>query len=390
MFRSIWISTLLLTFLIQIEAQVGTVYQDPEEGFSMMTDYSARGDYETAKDIAYLLLKDHPENHDVSLYLTRIYGWEHNFDSAYIILDRLIAQDPELPESYQTCMDLAYWQNNWDRFEECGEKAIELGADPDAIAHRLLLGRQAMEDEMAYPEAYLFASNDHFQKPYVRNWYMMTAGMIGHLGPVTLNPYVNAGFLAGRPEFSGDLQFNLDGYVRLGKNNYAMAGYGFSPDGEFNYLPGHRAIAEFWQTLPAGFGISAGIRYFYWQEHFLYPTFSVEKYINNYWLSFRNYLFFKEYGVSGSYFISIRRYFASRFDYLTLTVGYGTAPDEPVTVISDLDRLDATSGRIDISKRLGHSVRLGMGVGYGYEEFQDGEYRHRINARLGCFLRLAK
>jgi YaiO family outer membrane protein len=149
-------------------------------------------------------------------------------------------------------------------------------------------------------------------------------------------------------------------------------------------------VAELWQVLPAAFEISAGIRYFYWHEHFLFPTFSVEKYLNNYWFSLRNYLFFKEYGVSGSYYLSTRRYFATQFDYLTVTLGYGTAPDEPVTVISDLDRMKAISGRIDISKGLGQSARLGLGVGYAYEEFQDRDYRHRISARLGCYIRFAK
>jgi YaiO family outer membrane protein len=253
-----------------------------------------------------------------------------------------------------------------------------------------MLARKIREADSVYPEANLFTSYDHFLKPYVRNGYMLTMGVLGRVGRVSLNPSVNAGYLAGEPTMSTDLQFNLDAYITNGRKNYAMVGYGYSPDGDFNYFPGHKAAAEFWQVLPAAFEISAGIRYFYWQEHFLFPTFSLEKYVSSYWLSLRNYLFFKEHGVSGSYYFSLRRYFTSKFDHLTITLGYGTAPDEPVTVITELERLNAASVRIDFSKRLGNMVRLGMGLGYSYEEYQDMEYRNRIHARLGCYIRLAK
>ena len=99
----------------------------------------------------------------------------------------------------------------------------------------------------------------------------------------------------------------------------------------------HRAAAEIWQTLPRGFSLSAGVRYFYWDQSFTFLTFSAEKYAGNYWFSLRNYLFFKDYGVSASWYLSARRYFATRYDHLTITLGYGTAPDEPVVVVSDLD-----------------------------------------------------
>lgn len=379
---------MLLICLYPIQAQI--VYRNPEEGYLKMTEYSAMGDYETAKVIAFQLLHEKPDYHDVTLHLARIYGWEHHFDTAYDLVDGVISQVPDLLEAQQTCVDLAYWDNSWDRLEECSVKALELGADSAAIAQKLLVASQIRDAEMENHEVYLYSSYDHFLEPYVRNWYMLTAGGLARLGPVSLNPYVNAGYLAGRTDQSTDFQLNLDAYITLGKKNYALAGYGYSPDRGFNYLPVHRAVAEFWQVLPAAFEISVGIRYFYWQEHFLFPTLSVEKYLGNYWFSFRNYLFFKEYGVSGSYYLSTRRYFATQSDYLTVTLGYGTAPDEPVIVISDLDRMNAISGRLDISKGLGKRVRLGMGVGYAYEEFQDSEFRHRISARLGCYIRLAR
>jgi YaiO family outer membrane protein len=139
-----------------------------------------------------------------------------------------------------------------------------------------------------------------------------------------------------------------------------------------------------------GFGISAGLRYFYWDQNFTFLTFSAEKYAGNYWFSFRNYLFFKDYGVSGSYYLTARRYFKTKFDYLSLTLGYGTAPDEPIDVISDLERLNAVSGRIELSKKLTPGIRLFTMLGYAWEEYADQEYRSRIDLRLGAYFVIKK
>jgi YaiO family outer membrane protein len=242
------------------------------------------------------------------------------------------------------------------------------------------------------PQTELFGyySYDHFSVPYVRNWHMLTAGGEIPIKYGKLIPSLNAGYLAGAASPATDLQMNLDAYLNLGKTTYALVAYGFSPNGELNYFPGHRVAAELWQALPKGFGISAGMRYFYWNQHFTFLTFSAEKYAGNYWFSFRNYLFFKDYGVSGSYYLSARRYFDTRFNYLTLTLGYGTAPDEPINVVSDLERLSAVSGRIEFSKKLSPGVRGVAMVGYAWEEYVDQEYRSRIDFRLGAYFVIKK
>jgi YaiO family outer membrane protein len=374
----------------QLRAQDINAYGSLEEGFALMRSYAEKENYEAAKHLGYLLLEEQQDYYDVALYLARVHGWEGSFDSAYMVIDTVISQAPELSEAYLTCVDLAYWDNNWNRFEDCAEKALELGQDSLAIMEKYRLVKHHRDISTDRPEAFLYFSDDHFSVPYNRHWIMMTAGFQVPLKPVLLIPYLNAGFDAGSSSASTDLQINLDTYVTLGKKNYAMAGYGFSPNGEVNYLPNHRAAAEIWQVLPKGFGVSAGVRYFYWQEPFTFLTFTAEKYAGNYWFSLRNYLFLKDYGVSGSYFLSGRRYFASRFDHLTLTVGYGTAPDEPVTVVSDLDRMNAVSGRIDYSKQFGRVIRMILGFGYSYEEYTDQEYRNRMNIKAGCNFRLGR
>jgi YaiO family outer membrane protein len=381
---------LVVSSFVHLWAQDPILYSQAEEGFALMRQYATSRDYNAAKEIGYSLLEENEGYHDVALYLARIHGWEASYDSAYQLLDRVISEAPELFEAYQTCADLAYWENNWDRLEECAERAVELEPDSAGIFESYRQARYRDASQLEGPELFMHYSYDHFSLPYVRNWHMLTAGGQIPVKPGTLVPYLNAGYQAGGYQPSTDIQLNLDAYLTLGKKNHAMLGYGFSPNGSINYLPVHRAAAEIWQVLPKGFGLSAGLRYFYWEQHFTFLTFSAEKYAGNYWFSLRNYLFFKDYGTSASFYLSARRYFATRFDHLTLTLGYGAAPDEPLLVVTDLERLNAISGRVELSKQVSPLLRIVGMVGYAYEEYFHQEFRHRFDVRMGCYFRIKK
>ncbi len=390
MHRLILISTLIVFYLAQSYAQDTQLQTDPEQEFARMRELAGAGDYSDAKQIGYKLLVENEAYHDVALYLARILGWESNFDSAYMVLDSVIAMEPGLYEAYTTCADLAYWENNLERLDSCAALANELEPDTAGVFDRYRVALQQGQSPTPQTEVFGYYSYDHFSKPYVRNWHMLTAGGEIPFKYGKLIPSVNGGYMAGASSPATDIQLNLDAYLNLGKTTYALAAYGFSPNGELNYFPGHRVAAEVWQALPKGFGISAGLRYFYWDQNFTFLTFSAEKYAGNYWFSFRNYLFFKEYGVSGSYYLSARRYFDTRFNYLTLTLGYGTAPDEPINVVSDLERLSAVSGRIEFSKTLKPGIRGIAMLGYAWEEYADQEYRSRIDMRIGAYFVIKK
>ncbi len=364
--------------------------QTPEEEFESMRTLAHENRYPEARSIGHRILEENPEYFDVALYMARIYGWESKYDSAYLILEDILLKEPELFEAHETLVDLAYWENDWVKLEQYAAFALELKPDSPAIREKFLLAKYWQGSNQDVTELFLLYSYDHFSLPYLRNWHMLTVGGNVPTKIGMFSPYVNGGVLAGVEDPSTDFQINLDVYLNLGKKNYALAGYGISPDGVVNYLPRHRAAAEIWQVLPKGFAISAGLRYFYWNQHFTFLTFSEEKYMGNYLFSFRSYLFFKEYGVSGSYYLSVRRYFKDKHNHLTFTLGYGTAPDEPLTVVSDLERLKALSGRLEYSKQINPVLRLSMMTGYAYEEYADLEHRNRIDLRAGLYIRFIK
>lgn len=380
----------LICLQLSLGAQDRPDYATPDEGFELMRDLASAGNYPDARQIGYELLEENEANHDVSLYLARIYGWEKSYDTAYAIVFKVMSAEPRLYEAYEVCVSLAYWEGNVEMLETCAAGAAEIEPDSAGVYDHYLEALKEGDPEQKHPEIFGLYSYDHFSVPYVRNWHMLTVGGEIPFKHGTLIPSVNGGYHAGGNKPATDLQLNLDAYLILGKKTYTLLGYGFSPEGVLDYFPGHRMAAELWQSLPKGFSISAGLRYFYWEQHFPFLTFSAEKYAGNYWFAFRNYLFFKDYGVSGSYYLSARRYFATKFDHLTLTLGYGTAPDEPILVVSDLERLNAISGRIEYSKRLSPVVRITAMAGYAWEEYMDQESRHRIDMRVGFYYMIGK
>ncbi len=389
------IITALIIFLFLFSNQISSQefqedYSTPEDGFALMRKHAGEKQYAKAKSIGNDILTDYPEYFDVALYMARIFGWEGKYDSAYLLIDDILLKKPELLEAHEILVDLAYWENDWVKLESYAVRALELKPDDPIIKERYLLAKFRQGSKQDVPELFLYYFYDHFGLPYVRNWHMLTAGVNLPFKMGILSPYINGGYLAGGDKPATDLQLNLDSYLNFGKKNYALVGYGFSPDGIINYLPRHRVAAEIWQVLPRGYALSVGLRYFYWTRHFTFLTFSEEKYTGNYLFSFRSYLFLKEYGVSGSYYLSARRYFEDKFNHLTLTLGYGTAPDEPVLVASDLDRLKALSGRLEFSKQINGNLRLNVMTGYAYESYAEKEYRHRFDLRAGFFIRLLK
>ena len=255
------IITLLICCLIRLNAQETQQTGDPEKDFAIMRELAVAGDYSSAKLIGYELLEANEAYHDVALYLARIHGWESSFDSAYVLLDRVMAMEPELYEAYATCADLAYWENNLEKLEHCASYATEIEPDSAGAFDGYIRALTQKPSQYKHTELFGIYSFDHFSKPYVRNWHMLTAGAELPFRQGTMIPSLNWGYQGGADNSpASDIQLNLDAYLTFGKLNYALLGFGFSPDGKLNYFPGQRAAVEVWQALPKGFGLSAGIR----------------------------------------------------------------------------------------------------------------------------------
>jgi len=280
--------------------------------------------------------------------LARILAWQKEFAEAEAVIDTLLMTEPQNTDALEVKRDISQWSKTKPR-----------------VSTDLRAG-------------YAF---DYFKVPYSRFWQVFRAGAGHRFNWGTAAAYVNIGNIALGEDpviHATEPQFEAEAYPVLSKKNYAYLDYAYSPG---SYFPTHRAAVELWQALPAGWAVSTGLNYYYFDRNVFIALVSVEKYIRKYWFSGKCYVYFKDNGPTTSFYVNARRYFNDT-DYLQLTLGTGTAPDEPFDIQSDLERLSANSIRLAYNFAVSDRLMLRIGGGYSREEYQESMYRDRFEGHI--------
>jgi YaiO family outer membrane protein len=308
---------------------------DPEAEFLRIRTMAFDGNYSQAAADARKLVNAFPTYGDARILLGRILAWQKDYKQAAAVIDTLLKTEPDNADALSARRDISLWSK-----------------ENTAVATDLRTG-------------YSF---DYFNKPYTRFWQVFSLGA-GHRfswGPASAG--VNIGNLItdeATNRYATELQFEADAYPRLSNKNYAYLAYAYSPG---RYFPTHRAAFEIWEVLPAGWAISAGLNYYYFNRNYFIALGSVEKYLGKFWLSGKCYVYFKDDGPRTSFYLNVRRYF-NDFDYLQLTLGTGTAPDEPFNIREDINRLSANSIRLAYNFNVKGRFSVRLGAGYSREKY---------------------
>jgi YaiO family outer membrane protein len=324
---------------------------NPEEEYSRIRTLALSGDYTQAEPAARNLVKQFPDYGDARILLGRIIAWQGDYDEAAAVIDTLLQSEPDNVDALEALKDIRRWSR---------DRSQQITPPTDIRA------------------GYFF---DTFSDPYERLWQVFSLGAGHRFSWGTAVANVNMGHInLGAPEnvVDNDLQFSAEAWPEITKNNYAYVAYAYSPGAWF---PKHRAALEIWQTLPAGFALSAGINYYYFDKSIYVLTLNVEKYLGDWWFSARSYFYFKEIGITTSFYLTARRYFGTT-DYLQLTAGAGTAPDEPFDVMTDLERQSATSVRLTYFNQINSYWSFRAGAGYSYEKYDEDSYRNRFEGNI--------
>jgi YaiO family outer membrane protein len=332
---------------------------NPEDEYARIRTLAFSGNYSEAEPAAWNLVKQYPAYGDARVLLGRILAWQGQYDDATAVIDTLLQTDPENVDANEALRDIRRWSR--DRSQQ--------NTPPTDIR-----------------AGYFF---DTFSEPYERFWQVFSLGAGHRFSWGTAVATVNLGHISqGAPEnvTDNDLQFSAEAWPELSKNNYAYAAYAYSPG---PWFPKHRAALEIWQTLPAKFAVSAGINYYYFDNSIYIGTISLEKYLGDWWFSARTYLYFKDIGVTTSFYLTARRYFGTT-DYLQLTVGAGTAPDEPFDIMTDIERQSATSVRLSYFNQISSYWSFRVGAGYSYEKYNETSYRNRFEGNVGLIRGIGK
>jgi YaiO family outer membrane protein len=345
---------LFIPGLLNISQLLSQESIDPEAEYLRIRTIAFNGEYETAAVAARKLVNAFPSYGDARILLGRILAWQKEYSQAAAVIDTLLKTEPDNADALAARRDISLWSK-----------------ERSAVTTDLRTG-------------YSF---DYFTEPYTRFWQVFTVGA-GHKfnwGPAAA--YVNIGNLITDEETNleaTEVQFELEAYPTLSKKNYAYLDYAYSPG---TYFPTHRAAVEIWQVLPAGFAVSAGLNYYYFDRNIFIALASVEKYLGKYWLSGKVYVYFKDDGPTASFYLNARRYF-NDFNYLQLTLGTGTAPDEPFDIQSDIMRLSAQSARLTYNFAVNGKFTVRLGAGYSREEYEESVMRNRFEGNINLIYAL--
>lgn len=353
-------SLLILVVMVMIVGRLfSQTIQNPEDEYSRIRSLAFTGEYAAAESSAWNLVKQYPLYGDARVLLGRILAWQGNYDEAVSVIDTLLVKEPDNADALEAKSDIRRWSRDRSQYN----------TPPTDIR-----------------AGYFF---DTYSKPYDRFWQVFSLGA-GHRfswGNAVATASLGHIWLKTPDRVTdNDMQFGFEAWPDITRNNYAYIAYAFSPG---PWFPNHRAAFELWQTLPGGFAISAGMNYYYFDRSLFIGILSLEKYLGDFWFSVKGYFPFKEIGITPAVYLNIRRYLGIT-DYLQLTAGTGTAPDEPFDIMTDLDRQYATSARLSWFNQINSYWSFRIGAGYSYEKYAADSYRNRFEGNIALIRGIGK
>ena len=238
------------------------------------------------------------------ILLGRILAWQKDYEQAAAVIDTLLKTEPDNADALSARRDISLWS-----------KETQLSQLICALAIHSIIS----------------LNHTHGSGRF------LLSGQVTNSTGVPLSADVNIGNLITDAETNleaTEVQFEARGISRLSQKRIMPTS--IMPTVRDTYFPTHRAAVEIWQVLPAGFAVSAGLNYYYFDRNIFIALASVEKYLGKYWLSGKVYVYFKDDGPTTSFYLNVRSYF-NDFNYLQLTLGTGTAPDEPFDIQSDIN-----------------------------------------------------
>ncbi|MFN2380293.1 MAG: YaiO family outer membrane beta-barrel protein [Bacteroidales bacterium] len=350
-----------------------TIESKPELLYDSIRVIALDGRLTEAEVMARDLVENHSGYGDAVVLLARIIAWQERYPEAVEILDSLIILQPEHADARDARETIREWMDSAAGIQEYNTVLTGEGMEKSDIE------AEGMESDTAFRGVDLYTgySFDAFDKPYQRFWQIFSMGAIYPTAKGPLLGGVNFGNLRS-DQLSGvsetGIQLQVEYWPKTGEKGYMWIAWAYSP---FRYFPQHRISAEYWRNLSKGWVVSAGASYYYFDRNIFIPAFSVEKYLGKFWFSGKTYVHLKDAGTTASFFLKARRYL-NDFDYLQLTAGAGTAPDEPFDIATDLDRQKAIAFKAAVNKGLGRQLSVKTGVGYSREEYTGSLKRNRF------------
>lgn len=369
--------------------------------------------YSKAIELSHLGIKNAPDYLDFHLLLGRAHWLTQKKDSARYYFNHVIAKNPKYKEAFSYLSKLEIEEKNGAAAVAVAEKAITFYPEEKEF-YLLKLDAISLENDDEKTIAYLNVSSEKFpddknlqnqltelkqktssdriginynyttfSREGVGPWHLVGLQYIRERKELTLIGRVN---FADRRSFGESInsgfQYELETYIAHNKKSYSFVTIAISDETVFPKL---RLAYSFFHTLGKGWEGDLGIRYTKTDDNEAYAgVLGIGKYIGSYWLNFKSYLQWDDDKIYPAFTATARYYFDTKYDYATVLMGYGTSPDERVTLGQFQQRISLNSYRIGAGyyHLFGKHYCSGIQGVYNRQEYMSDNFQNEFDLFL--------
>lgn len=378
-----------------LSAQVDTLNLGSDDLFAIARNEAFNGSRSKARVFLLRALDFSPNYSEIRVFLGRTYAWDDHYDSARVAFATTIEKNPNYMDAYSAWADVEFWDDKPSIALDVVLSGLKRDANNETLLYKKAKALVALDKKV---EAALVldmllninpshddakALKNKLKEASIKNSIALNYN--NDLFSDVFDPAHYANLQYGRVTSKGSLFFRgnyskrfgstgyqgeVDFYPSLGKGLYMYLNYGYAKSTLF---PEHRIGAELYFKLPKSFEGSVGLRHLYFSRTStatLY-TATLGKYYRNYWFSARTFITSNQSGVSNSYIIMARRYFADAENFLGLTTGFGFSPDQRFQSIAEGDIITLKSRKIGLEyqRTVGFRWRLNFSYQLAQQQF---------------------
>jgi YaiO family outer membrane protein len=325
------------------------------------------------------VIKINPKYKEAFGYLTRLEVGERNVENALSTVNQAIALYPD-DKDFQILKLQVFSLNNEDNssLEYLKELVEKYPTDIKLKQQWVELKTKSSSNRVGINYNYTT-----FNRDGIGSWHLLSLEYIRERKKITLIGRIN---YADRRSFSTSInsgvQYEIETYFTNNTKSYSFANIAYSDNTVFPKL---RLAYSYYRNLGDGWEGDIGMRYTQTiTTNFYSPTIGLGKYVGSYWFNLKTYLLFAESKTYPALTATTRYYFNTKYDYASILAGFGTSPDERVTLGQFQERFALKSYRIDAGyhRLLWNNYCAGLQASINRQEYKLDNYQNEFNLSL--------
>jgi YaiO family outer membrane protein len=379
---------------------------DPDSSFKIAIKQSKSKDYDKAIQTCKQILDKYPNYNDVRLYLGTIYSWNNKYKEARNEFQIIFKKDSNNRELVIAAINNEIWSDNPEKALNIIDNWLKYNAQDTEIMFlkiEALNNLKRYQDALSEIDKILLIDNNNAKalaiKKSIKISHAKNSISINynidsykeyeprHIFYIDYSRKTPIGTLIGRINYAyrfgdGGYQYEIDAYPKYFKKSYGYINFGYS-DALAKIFPKFRFGTDIYYNLPKAFETSFGLRYLKFTSDVTIFTGHVGKYIGNYWLSIRPFITPGSTGTSISGIFQLRKYFSDPKNYLGLSLGYGSSPDDKRDYFNVISRLKSNKIKLEYNTPFLTLWILNINIALANEEFLPEKFHNIYTIGIG-------